>query len=146
MTTLDISINTDSDGFVSQECPACSKTFKIRFGSGAKAPLAHCPYCQHDGTGCWWTKAQAEYIRSIATHEVIGPEFEKMARDLHRSTRNSLFPLKMTVTKAPKRAAPLEPNGNMSTHLFPCCGETIKFEGPLSDLRCVICGVKNLTQ
>ncbi|CAN5908338.1 hypothetical protein BH23PLA1_BH23PLA1_37560 [soil metagenome] len=39
-----ISIPTDSEGFISRKCPACSKRFKVTLGQGSDKPLTHCPY------------------------------------------------------------------------------------------------------
>src|SRR5688572_14873062 len=57
-----VRLPTDKDGFVTQECPSCERQFKIKFGSGAPGPLAHCPYCAYQGRDCWWTTEQARFL------------------------------------------------------------------------------------
>lgn len=42
-TSVSVALPTDSDGFVSQECHACSKRFKAVFGEGSDRPIAIVP-------------------------------------------------------------------------------------------------------
>lgn len=135
-----VSIQTDDDGFLSQECPDCQRRFKVNFREGSDQPISFCPYCGHNDTGCWWTPEQAEYLSAKAAEEVVGPELEKMARDFNRSSSGGLISMNMKVGHSPIPPAPEEPSDDWPVVTFECCGERIKHDGQDSELRCVICG------
>ena len=141
-TSVTVSISTDSDGFVSQECPACSKRFKVVFDEGSDQPIGHCPYCGHTGQNCWWTQEQADYLTAIAGEEIAGPLLDDFARKINRMSRPGDF-LKVNakVKHEPRPPKPGEPDGPMAVATFDCCGERIKHDGSASTLHCVICGV-----
>jgi hypothetical protein len=94
---MQVSLATDNDGFLSQECPTCMRRFKVLLGQGSDQPIRHCPYCGHEGEGCWWTTEQADYLAAVASEELIGPELKKMARDFNRTSNQGLFKLRMDV-------------------------------------------------
>lgn len=135
-----VSLPTDDDGFLSQECPGCERRFKVNFNEGSDQPISFCPYCGHNATGCWWTPEQAEYLSAKAAEEVVGPELEKMARDFNRKSSGGLISMNMEVSRSPTPPSPEEPNDNLPVTTFECCGERIKHDGQKSMLRCVICG------
>jgi len=138
---MQISFDTDSDGFLSQECPACHKRFKANFSEGSDQPLSFCPYCAHQGRDCWWTQAQADYIINAVSNELIDPTMEKMARDFNRKIpKDGLISMKMKYKPGPRSVAPKEPNEDWPKLLFECCGETIKHDRSMDTLHCVICG------
>jgi len=135
---------TDDDGFVSQECPACERRFKARLGEGSDRPIAFCPYCGHNGEGCWWTKEQAEYLAAAVGGKVLGPELEEMARDFNRSSpKDDFLSVSMEVKRSPVPDPPEEPTDDWPTSTFDCCGETIKHDGQGESLHCIICGQEN---
>lgn len=140
---MQISIPTDADGFLSQECPACSRRFRVRFGEGSVQPIAYCPYCGHQGMNCWWTEEQAEYMAAVASGEVVAPELRKMARRFNQQAGGGLFKMKMTVKTSPPPSAPVEPVEVLPVAQFACCNERIKHDGRESTLHCVICGERS---
>ena len=141
MSTISISLSTDQDGFVSQECPACRRHFKVIFGQGSKKPILFCPYCGHQGTGCWWTEEQVDYFKEIATREVVYPELERMARELNAGcSSGDLVRIEMRVSHPALPVAPIESSTEMRFIEFSCCGERIKHDGSTPQLRCIICG------
>ena len=77
---MKVSLPTDSDGFLSQECPFCEQRFKVLFGQGSQEPVSHCPYCGHIGQQGWLTKAQQDYVTAVATDVVVAPELNKLER------------------------------------------------------------------
>ncbi len=98
---IDIPINIplDENGLLGRECLKCKKYFKLKPGTGLPTSYCHCPYCDYEGeSDTFWTKAQIEYAESIAMeyamNKIIKPSFEKMFKDLERSTRNSLISFK----------------------------------------------------
>ena len=139
---ISVSINTDNDGYLSQECPSCGKRFKVKFEAGSDKPIRHCPYCNHQGEGCWWTQAQADYLGGKAAEELIDPMLDKMAKDFNRPKRGGFIDMSMKVTKSPTPNPPDEPNEDWPTATFACCGETIKHAPDAGDLHCIICGHK----
>ena len=102
--------------------------------------LGFCPYCGHEGRGCWWTQAQADYIGAVAGAEVVVPELKKLARDLERSTRGGLVQFKADVRSDPVPPAPIEADEPWPTKTFTCCDDPVKHDGTQEDIRCPICG------
>lgn len=137
---ISVTLNTDDDGFLSQECPGCQRRFKVNFSEGGDQPISFCPYCGHNNTGCWWTTEQAEYLSAKAAQEIVGPELDKMAQDFNRNTSSGLIGMNMKVNHSPTPPAPQEPDDDWPLVTFECCNERIKHDGQNSDLRCVICG------
>ena len=140
---ISVKINTDSSGFMSQECPACERRFKIKPGEGSDEPVRFCPYCDHTGEACWWTPEQAEYLGATAATQVLGPELDELAQTFNRRTGNSgLFKMTMTVDKPAVPKPPDEPDDAWPRLVFPCCNEEIRHDGENADLFCVICGTE----
>jgi hypothetical protein len=140
-TTISVSLSTNAAGFLSQECPACERTFKVQPGKGSPNPVTHCPYCNHEGEGCWLTKAQAQYVGAYGASHLLGPQLDEMAREVNRSARRGgMFSVKMTVNKPRPPRAPEEPEDEMPSVNFECCGETIRHDGATARLHCPICG------
>ncbi len=137
---MQVSLATDQDGFLSQECPDCERRFKVLLGQGSDQPIRHCPYCGHEGENCWWTPEQAEYLGAVASESLLGPELKKMARDFNRQAGRGLISMKMDVKTGPVPVAPTEAQDDMPIVDFPCCNEQIKHDGRSSSLRCIICG------
>ena len=147
MSTFSVSIDTDSDGFLSQECPACKKRFKVKFGDGSDRPISFCPYCGHQGSGCWWTQEQADYFASVAHQKVIAPMLEESTKQLNRMSRPGDFiQIKASVDHTPAQPMPIEPDLPMQVAKFDCCGEQIKFDGQQTTLSCIICGAPLLLE
>jgi hypothetical protein len=141
--TMSVSFNTDGAGFMSQECPSCEERFKTQPGKGSPNPVSHCPYCGHEGTNCWFTPEQAEYLRGFATQEVLGPHLEELDRNLRRIGSSSGGLIKVT-GRIEKPRAPPRPEENdddmPKVMTFACCGETIRHDAAKRPLYCVICG------
>ncbi|XXY16791.1 hypothetical protein WME88_52000 [Sorangium sp. So ce216] len=139
---MDVKLATDTDGFVSQECPGCENRFKVVLGAGSDKSISFCPYCGHEGRDCWWTPEQAEYLSSIVADELIGPELERMARSFNQRGRGSSFVrMTMSVDRPQRRAMPEEPDEEMPTTTFVCCNERVKHQATDNKhLYCIICG------
>jgi hypothetical protein len=141
--TMTVSFNTDSAGFISQECPTCRRRFKIQPGKGSPNPVSHCPFCEHAATDCWFTPEQAEYLGAVATHNVLGPELDKLDRAFRRMGSDSGGVIRVTgrVEKPRVPPTPEESDDEMPvTATFACCGETIRHEPANRPTYCVICG------
>jgi hypothetical protein len=145
MTSMEVSFNTDDDGFLSHECPSCEMRFKVRLGSGSSDPIGHCPYCQHDGEDCWWTPEQADYLGAVAARELIEPALGKMASRVNRSG-GGLVKMTMSVQRSAQPTPPAEDNDHSPLVLFTCCGETIRHYPNAQNLRCIICGASGTAQ
>jgi len=59
-------LTADPDGFLTQECPYCSRRFKAAFGKGSRKHLRYCPYCGIEGQNCWYTLKQIRYLEKVA--------------------------------------------------------------------------------
>lgn len=139
--TLSVPLRLNSAGDMSQECPSCERTFKIQPGKGSPLPISHCPYCDHQGQGCWLTKAQAQYLGAYGAHKILRPSLEKMVRDLNRANRGGLITVSASLKgpSSPPQAPPEEEDAMPTVH-FECCGETIRHDGENAQLHCPICG------
>jgi hypothetical protein len=139
--TLSVSLNTTSDGFMSQECPACERIFKVAPGKGSPEPVTHCPYCNHEGENCWLTKDQAAYMGAYGAEQLIAPQLDQMVRDINRGSRsNDFLKVSASVKKPPRAVAPSEEDDMQSSITFSCCSETIRHDGKETKLYCPICG------
>lgn len=138
---MSVPLNLTPDGFMSQECPACERTFKVAPGKGSPEPVTHCPYCNHEGEGCWWTKEQASYIGQYGADKIFGPRLDKMARDFNRKAGGKgLISMSMTVKKPRGPSAPEENDDMPASITFECCDETIRHDGQNAQFHCPICG------
>lgn len=138
--SVTVTFNTDSEGFLSQECPSCERRFKAKMGEGSDQPISFCPYCGHSGRDCWWTPEQVEYLSAKVGNEVVGPQLDAMARDFNQKTAGGFVSMSMKVSKPPTPLPPSEPDDDWPTVKFDCCNELIKHDGKEQRLHCIICG------
>jgi hypothetical protein len=139
---LKVELTLDTDGFLSQECPACLRRFKAHIEAGDGKELRFCPYCRHEGLGCWWTPAQAEYFGQIASDKIVAPMLERMARNFNSSMSKGGL-IQVTMSTSQRRHSPrppVEPDLEMPLAYFSCCDERIKHDSHNQSLNCVICG------
>jgi hypothetical protein len=137
---LEVSFPTDADGFLSQECPSCEQLFKVVHGEGSEQPLSYCPYCGYNGQDCWYTQPQVDYIQSIAMNIALGPELEKLERQMKGLSKGFLkIDMKSNLPKPPP--APMETDDPLDILRFPCCNETIKVTRHDHHF-CIICGTE----
>jgi DNA-directed RNA polymerase subunit RPC12/RpoP len=129
------SLPLDSDRFMSQECPRCTRRFKVKPDELPLTKLAHCPYCEHDGEGCWWTPGQAAVIKAIGARMVAEQLNEGMRARGSKAWKPGPLP---TVPDAPAEAVDKLP----TVFTFACCGAVIRHDGESTSLRCVVCGTK----
>lgn len=129
---------TDSDGFLTQECPSCQQHFKVIFGKGSEEPISFCPYCGYEGRDCWWTQAQSDYIKGVATGVVLGPELKKLEQSL-KGLSGGFLRVEMKSNLPEVSIPPIDPDDDFPIYRFPCCNEMIKAERHDS-LFCIICG------
>ncbi len=135
---MEVRFDTDSDGFLSQECPSCRQRFKVLFGSGSDKPISFCPYCCHNEHDCWWTPEQIDYIQSAVTDVVVRPELEKFQRQL-KSTSNEFFRVEVASNIPDPIVSPVDTDDHLKVLHFRCCGETIKAD-QRDRYYCIICG------
>ena len=137
-----VRLQTDGDGFLSQECPKCRKRFKIRFGEGSDKPVGYCPYCDHSGQQCWWTTEQVEYFTRVAGKKLVEPILQDFAKKINRlNRRDSLLQVKARVSgDQTTPQPPPEPETPSELVTFECCGERVKVESGLESYNCVTCG------
>ena len=119
---MNISFPTDSDGYLSQECPSCEHRFKVRFGEGSEEPISFCPYCGYKGHDCWYTQDQVEYIQAVTTDVVLGPELKKLEREMKRAS-GGLLKIDMKTDLPKPGSPPMETDEQLETFHFSCCND-----------------------
>ena len=146
--SIPVSFPTDEDGFITQECPSCTRRFKVVFSDDGSGPLSYCPYCQHHGLGCWWTTEHVEYFQSVVVAEVVAPELRKLERKADSISKEfGRGPLGLSISvqsDVPDQPAdpPPEPLGDFEVKRFRCCREDVKVEKERFHY-CIICGKKS---
>lgn len=72
----------DGDGFIERECPICYYTYKIKASDWENKTFEYevfCPKCKGGSpSDSWWTKSQAELIRSLLTDRSIESNGERL--------------------------------------------------------------------
>jgi hypothetical protein len=141
-----ISLPLDSDGFLRRECPTCEREFKwlnSEEGDGEPAPDGgyYCPYCAVQSPESWLTKPQAELAENTVMRDVFGPQLDKMAGDLRRSSRGSFLKFDLKYDK-PRALDPLVEDDDMRRVDFECHpAEPVKVVDDWDrDVHCLICG------
>ena len=142
-SSMEISLPTDSEGYLTQECKKCYRKFKVKYthdsSTTSKKELTYCPYCGEIGKNGFFTRQQTEFIENSAMSKVVGPMMEKFGREIE--THSGEF-LKFEVsTSYPKYAiSPIE-SEDLKKIYYVCCDETIKIlENWDNSLFCIICG------
>ena len=145
MTTIQVSLSLDSDGFLRRHCGACDREFKWLQTPEDEDPAYKvdrhlCPYCGL-ASDEFWTEAQANYLTAVAVEETVGPaldELESAAKQLNRA--GGL--IKMSVTRS--GGTPVRPlaSEDMRRVDFLCHPEepvkvVEEWEGPV---HCLTCG------
>lgn len=114
--TIEMSVPLDDDGFLRRACPTCEREFKwfnSAEGEGEPVPIGgyFCPYCRVQAPdGSWFTEEQVELGKNRVARDILGPEFEKMARDLKRSSRGSFISLDVKYDVPAEMDPLVEPN------------------------------------
>lgn len=135
---MNVSFTTDSDGYLSQECPSCEQRFKVCFDEGSEEPVSFCPYCGHRGHDCWYTQDQLGYIEAVTTDVILGPELKKFDQKL-KGLSGGFLKIKMKSEHPQVVAPPEETDDALVLLRFPCCNETIKVTRHDKHF-CIICG------
>ena len=137
---LKVSFPTDSDGFLSQECPSCVQRFKVLLGQGSEEPISFCPYCGYNDQGCWTTQEQNSHIQEVALDVLVVPELKKLEREFKRES-GRLFSVSIESDLPKPSAPPMEIDEPFDILHFPCCQETVKLNRQQSHF-CIICGTE----
>ena len=137
---MEVSFPTDSDGFLSQECPSCTQRFKVLFGQGAEEPISFCPYCGYNDLGCWSTQEQNAHMKAVALDVVVAPEFRKLERELTRAS-GGLISARLNTDSIQHSHPPMETDAPLEIFQFPCCQETVKLIEQQNHF-CIICGTE----
>lgn len=140
MSTISVSLPTDVDGFVSQECPACLRRFRVQVSDESGDKIHHCPYCAHSGEDCWWTPEQTAFFTSQVEQQLVAPMLDRFADEVNNVGNTGFVRLSASVDHRAPVIEPLELDLEMTMITFPCCGEPIKYDGAFPELFCIICG------
>ena len=137
---MEVSISTDADGYLSQECPSCEQRFKVVFGEGGGEPISFCPYCGYSGQDCWYTKEQVNHMQAVAANVVMAPELRRFRQKI-QGMSSGLLSFDVTYDLSEPSALPVEDDSPFDALHFPCCNETIKVEMQQRHF-CLICGTE----
>lgn len=110
LMNISFTIEGDSEGFVTFECPFCGSEFKLQAGEyqNENEPLEDlfCPYCGLTREkNAFYSKDVIEQAETLAKNYMIGElnkEFKKMSKSInkpHSSIKMTYKPLKKVETK-----------------------------------------------
>jgi hypothetical protein len=138
---IEVSFPSDGDGFVSQQCPSCTKRFKVRVDDESDHSANFCPYCGVRSEDGWLTEEQEAYAMGVVSEQVVDPMLEDFTHELESLNRPDGF---LSVTGNFERTVPppkpVESNDPMPVFTSPCCDEPVKHDGSAALLHCVVCG------
>jgi len=138
---IEVSFSTDNDGFISQQCPSCSRRFKVKVEEESDNSVNFCPYCGSKSDEGWLTEEQHAYAMGVVEERFVDPMLDDFSRDLERMNRPGGF---ITVSghheKSEKPPRPVESDEPMPVFIAPCCNEAVKHDGSVASLHCVVCG------
>lgn len=139
---MEVSFPTDSDGFLSQECPSCEQRFKVLCGQGSEEAISFCPYCGYNSQESWLTQEQIDHLRAVAMNVVVAPKLREFRQRL-KATSSEFLKVDLTSKSNLSRPSspPIEIDGTFDILHFPCCKETIKVIGQQRHF-CIICGME----
>lgn len=144
VTTLNVSLPLDSEGFLRRECPYCKRHFKVIIESSEEEDGSElfCPYCgQSADTSSFWTEDQVRYVKEIAGQKVVQPMLEKFAENMEKMSKKSDF-IKFEFERPKAKRPVIAPEADDMIKVKPgCCLEEIKIEEDWRDnVYCVVCG------
>jgi len=85
---INVPLPVDGTGRVGRRCPACSRYFKVKPGTGLATPKCQCPYCEHTGDASdFTTPEQAAYVRSVGLREAQERILKPMMRGFGESLK-----------------------------------------------------------
>ncbi len=137
---IEVSFPTDSDGFLSQECPSCEQRFKVMPGQGSEEPVSFCPHCGYNDQNCWGTQEQISHMQAVALETMVAPKLRNLERQFKRSP-GSLINVRVKSDIPKPSPAPVETDDPFDILHFPCCQETVKLNRQQIHF-CIICGTE----
>lgn len=87
-----VALTSDSDGFLSRQCPSCGQVFKrpvARMKGDDAPPAAYCPYCSATSDARWDTNAQSAYLQAHMNRlasDYVHRQFREMLDSLSSSS------------------------------------------------------------
>lgn len=136
---MELSFKSDEDGFISRECRACERVFKICLSASKGAAFRYCPYCGVEGRN-WSTSRQKNFAKKAGRDRFQS----ELTAVLQRALRGSILQLKPkspVVKRSIERTARLEDNSNWPELSFPS-GFRIKHDGTQMEFFCPVTGVR----
>jgi hypothetical protein len=100
---IEVSFPSDGDGFFSQQCPSCTKRFKVRVDDESDHSANFCPYCGVRSEDGWLTEEQEAYAMGVVSEQVVDPMLEDFTRELEGLNRPDGF---LSVTGSFERTMP----------------------------------------
>ncbi len=146
--TLSFTVQGDSEGYVTFECPYCGSEFKLQAGEvqSDEEPVweLFCPYCGLvKEKSAFWSKDVCDKARALAENymiEELNKAFGKMARSINRQNiiKMTYKPLKKVYVKELKNTDTTETEFQCA-----CCNRRVKvlYCVGASKIFCPYCGV-----
>lgn len=138
---IEVSFPSDSDGFISQQCPSCTKRFKVCVDDESDHSVNFCPYCGGQSENGWLTEGQEAYAMGVVTEQVVDPMLEDFTRELEGLNRpGGLLSVTGSFERTIPPPKPVESDDPMPVFTSVCCNEPVKHDGSTATLHCVVCG------
>lgn len=148
--TLSITIPSDSDGYVTFECPFCHSEFKLLAGEfqsdDSSAEELFCPYCGlASDQSNFFTQEVLDVIEAVATNymiEELNKTFGGMAKGINRSG-NGLLKMEYKPLQKVSVKELVERDTRETEFTCSCCGksEKVLYCAGAAKVFCAYCGV-----
>ena len=138
---FNLSLPTDGDGYISQQCPTCTRRFKVHVDDQGDSPLQFCPYCHATSDNAWWTEEQQEYFMGVAMAQTLDPLLDELSDGIAGLNQTgSLLSFSMRSERSEPPPVPVESDRVMPIFVHPCCSLPVKHDESSSRLFCIGCG------
>lgn len=147
--TLNFTVQGDSEGYITFECPYCGSEFKLQAGDvqSDEEPVLElfCPYCGlAKEKSAFWSKDVRAKVQALMENymiEELNKSFGKMARSINRQKsiiKMTYKPLKKVYVKELKNEDSAETEFQCA-----CCNRRVKvlYCAGASKIFCPYCGV-----
>ncbi len=147
MSTFEISIKSDKDGFILLQCSLCGEFFKLLASDLNDESTLNiwCPYCGLNGKE-YYTKEVLDMSMKMAKNEANRMMFNSL-KELERKTKNNKF-INFKVGKKPEMevVSIIKPRiENMQIMKYDCCKTMAKIKtgSIVTGSYCPLCGGAN---
>jgi uncharacterized Zn-finger protein len=144
---IKFSIPSDSDGYVTFQCPYCGNTFKLHAGESQEDEIMEffCPYCGLTDEPSSFLNSEIVQLAIDKAESYCIDLLNEFTKDLEKTFRGNKL-IKVKTNKIPKKGEKevFEVDSAEVISEFKCCGRHIKtnLSAKESGLICPYCGVR----